>query len=229
MPEPGGPIPRSGPMPQSPRATEPAEALTRSTGDLDQVSDEALVQALIAKQSHAARVLWQRFSPMVRRIARRTLGPVSDAEDLVQDVFMQLFAKVHTLRDPRALKAFIISVTTLTLRRELRRRKLRSWLGLRPDPLAGDLRVVHPDPIGRAALERFYSVLDRLDVRDRTAFALRYIEGLPMNDVAAALGVSLATAKRSLAHAQRRVLLHVERDPLLADYLALALGDENRD
>jgi RNA polymerase sigma-70 factor (ECF subfamily) len=216
-------------MPQSPHVTEPAKALARSTGDLEQVSDEVLVQALLEKQSHAARVLWQRFSPMVRRIVRRTLGPVSDAEDLVQDVFMQLFAKVHTLRDPRALKAFIISVTTLTLRRELRRRKLRGWLGLRPDPLAGDLRVVHPDPIGRAALERFYAVLDRLDVRDRTAFALRYIEGMAMNDVAAALGVSLATAKRSLAHAQRRVLLHVERDPLLADYLAMALGEEDRD
>jgi RNA polymerase sigma-70 factor (ECF subfamily) len=88
---------------------------------------------------------------------------------------------------------------------------------------------VHPDPIGRAALERFYTVLDRLDVRDRTAFALRYIEGMAMNDVAAALGVSLATAKRSLAHAQRRVLLHVERDPLLADYLAMALGEADRD
>ena len=194
-------------------------------GDLDEEPDEALVRALKENQSDAPRAVWDRFSPMVRRIARRTLGPVSDAEDLVQDVFMQLFAKVHTLREPRVLKAFIISITTLTLRRELRRRKLRSWLGLRPDPLAVDLRVVHPDPIGRAALERFYQVLDRLDARERTAFALRYIEGLPLNDVASALGVSLATAKRSLAHAQRRVLLHVERDPLLVDYLAQALGE----
>jgi RNA polymerase sigma-70 factor (ECF subfamily) len=199
-----------------------------SSNNREQDPDEALVHALIAKQSHAARVVWQRFSPMVRRIVRRTLGPVSDAEDLVQDVFMQLFTKVHTLRDPKLLKAFTISITTLTLRRELRRRKLRSWLGLRPDPLAVDLRVVYPDPVGRAALERFYSVLDRLDARERTAFALRFIEGLTMNDVAAALGVSLATAKRSLAHAQRRVLLHVERDPLLADYLAQALREANR-
>jgi RNA polymerase sigma-70 factor (ECF subfamily) len=219
-----------GSVPLSQLVAESAEALTRSTGDLDQATDEVLVRALIAKHSHAPRVLWQRFSPMVRRIVRRTLGPTSDAEDFVQEVFMQLFAKVHTLRDPRVLKAFIISVTTLTLRRELRRRKLRSWLGLRPDPLATDLRVVHPDPIGRAALERFYAVLDRLDVRERTAFALRYIEGLSMNDVAAALGVSLATAKRSLAHAQRRVLLHVERDPLLSDYLAVAsLEKDERD
>ncbi|HKO93915.1 MAG TPA: sigma-70 family RNA polymerase sigma factor [Polyangiaceae bacterium] len=201
--------------------------MARSAGDLELASDEALALALIAKQAHAERVLWLRFAPLARRIVRRTLGPASDAEDLVQDVFMQLFMKVHTLREPRALKAFIISVTTLTLRRELRRRKLRSWLGLRRDPLAGDLRVVHPDPVGRAALERFYALMDGLHVRDRTAFALRYIEGMPLNEVAAALGVSLATAKRCLVRAQRRVLLLVERDPLLADYLTPAFGGDD--
>ena len=89
--------------------------------------------------------------------------------------------------------------------------------------------MVHPDPVGRAALERFYAVLERLHTRDRAAFVLRYIEDMPLHEVAAALGVSLATAKRCLARAQRRVLLLVERDPLLADYLGRALGGEARD
>jgi RNA polymerase sigma-70 factor (ECF subfamily) len=181
--------------------------------------DEALVRALIAKRTEAARTVWQRFSPMVRRIIRRSLGPVSDAEDLVQEVFMQLFAKVHKLREPKVLKAFIISITTLTIRQELRRRKLKSWLGLRPDAAALDMRVVQPDPIAREALLRFYSLLDRFNPRDRTAFVLRYIEGLELVEVASALGVSLATTKRSLAHVQERLARFVERDPLLADYL----------
>jgi RNA polymerase sigma-70 factor, ECF subfamily len=232
VPEPGGSlpaIPRSFQRPPQGGDAEPAQALVQPANDLDQASDEALVHALLSQHGSAARVLWQRFSPMVRRIVRRTLGPASDAEDLVQDAFLQLFAKVHTLREPRALKAFIITVTTLTVRRELRRRKLRSWLGLLPDPSAGDLCGVHPDPVGRAALERFYSVLDRLDVRERTAFALRHIEGMAMSDVAGALGVSLATAKRSVAHAQRRVQLHVERDPLLSDYLSQAFAEDGSD
>jgi RNA polymerase sigma-70 factor, ECF subfamily len=201
------------------------ERSTCSSPELERADDETLARALVAREEPAPGVAWLRFSPMVRRIIRRTLGPVSDAEDLLQDVFIQLFAKVHTLREPKVLKAFIISITTLTLRRELRRRKVRSWLGLRPDAASLDLRVVHPDPIGRAALERFYLLLDRLDVRDRTAFVLRVIEGLEVSEVAAALGVSLATAKRSLARAQQRVLLHVERDPLLADYLNVALRE----
>jgi RNA polymerase sigma-70 factor (ECF subfamily) len=222
LPEPGRPLP------VTPPAAEPIERLALSNAELNHDEEEALVHGLIAKHPHAARAAWERFSPMVRRIVRRTLGPANDAEDLVQEVFMQLFAKVHTLREPKALRAFVTSFTTLTLRREFRRRKLRSWLGLRTEPVTADLRVVHPDPIGRAALERFYQVLDRLDARDRTAFVLRFIEGFAIAEVAAALGVSLATAKRSLVHSQRRVLLHVERDPLLADYLAAALQGGER-
>jgi RNA polymerase sigma-70 factor (ECF subfamily) len=150
-------------------------------------------------------------------------------DDLVQEVFLRLFTRVHTLREPKALKAFVISITTLTLRQELRRRKLRSWLGLRSDPASIDLRVVHPDPLGREALERFYRLLDQFNARDRTAFVLRHLEAMEMDEVAAALGVSLATAKRSVARCQRRMQANVERDPVLRDYLTSAFGRRGND
>jgi RNA polymerase sigma-70 factor (ECF subfamily) len=196
---------------------------------LGRMDDEALARALIAQQPAAARVAWQRFAPLVRRIVRRGIGPVGEVEDLVQDVFLRLFTKVHTLREPKVLEAFVISITTLTLRQELRRRKLKSWLGLRPDPAAIDLRVVHPDPLAREALERFYVLLDHFSARDRTAFVLRFLEGMELNEVALALGVSLATAKRCLARGQRRMQTYVERDPLLRDYLTSAFGRRGRE
>jgi RNA polymerase sigma-70 factor (ECF subfamily) len=198
------------------------EQTARWGAGLGRMDDEALACALIAQQPAAARIAWQRFSPLVRRIVRRAIGPVGDVEDLVQDVFLRLFAKVHSLREPKVLKAFIISITTLTLRQELRRRKLKSWLGLRADPAALDLRVVHPDPMARQALERFYALLDHMSARDRTAFVLRFLEGMELIEVAAALAVSLATAKRCLARAQRRMQSYVERDPLLREYLTAA-------
>jgi RNA polymerase sigma-70 factor, ECF subfamily len=205
------------------------EQLQCSSQSREHGGDAALARALAAKDAPASRQAWERFSPLVRRIVRRTLGPATDVEDVVQLVFMQLFAKVHTLREPQALAAFIISITSLTLRRELRRRKLESWLGLRSDGAVADLRVVQPDPMAREALRRFYSLLDRFSARDRTAFVLRFIEGLPLNEVATALGVSLATAKRSVTRVQQRVQLLVERDPALSEYLASTLGRPDRE
>lgn len=195
------------------------EPTARWGAGLGRMDDEALARALIAGQPQAARIAWQRFSPLVRRILRRALGPGGEVEDLVQDVFLRLFTKVSALREPKVLPAFVISIATFTLRQELRRRKLKSWLGLRPDPAISDLRVVHPDPLAREALERFYALLGQFSVRDRTAFVLRFLEGMELSEVAAALGVSLATAKRSIARGQRRMQAAVERDPLLRDYL----------
>jgi RNA polymerase sigma-70 factor (ECF subfamily) len=195
------------------------EMQVRAFVGLADADDEKLARALIAKDANAATVAWERFAPLVRRILRRALGPGQNAEDLVQEVFLRLFLKVHELREPKALGAFIISITTLTVRSELRRRRARSWLGLSPDAAALDLRVVHPDPAGRQALKRFYELLDRFNTRDRMAFVLRYIEGMSLVEVSDALGVSISTAKRSLLYVRRRLADHVQRDPLLADYM----------
>ena len=133
---------------------------------------------------------------------------------------MCVFQKASTLREPQALKAFVITVTAFTVRGELRRRWSRRWLRRqRPQTGPGQL-VSNQDIESREALRRFYNILDRVGTQDRTAFVLRYIEGMPLEDVAAALDVSVATAKRRLARVWDRVVLLAERDTALVDYLS---------
>ena len=183
------------------------------------VSDDAtLARALIARDPHAPRVVWQRFAPMVFRMLRRTLGADHDLDDLAQEVFLCVFDKVKSLREPKALKAFVISVTVLTTRHELRRRWVRRWVKLSGKTDAAELEVVTPDTDAREALARFYKILDRVNTTDRTAFVLRFMEGLELAEVATALDLSLATTKRRLARVWARVLLLVERDPVLVEY-----------
>lgn len=188
--------------------------------ELVESSDAKLARALMAREKDASKIAWARFSPMVRRIMRRSLGPERDVEDAVQDVFLCVFDKVPTLRNPAALRAFIISVAVRTLRYEIRRRRVRSWLRLTGDTETPDLRVVHPDTDSREALVRFYRILDRINARDRTAFTLHYIEGMEVPDVAAALGVSVPTTRRCLARARERLVLFAGRDPLLIQYVS---------
>jgi RNA polymerase sigma-70 factor (ECF subfamily) len=58
-----------------------------------------------------------------------------------------------------------------------------------------------------------------MNAEARMAFVLRHVEGLELTEVAAALDVSLATAKRRLQHADKRLRAAAERDPLLANYV----------
>jgi RNA polymerase sigma-70 factor (ECF subfamily) len=182
------------------------------------VDDPTLVAGLVARDPRAATLLWRRFAPMVFRMLRRMLGPGSDIEDLAQEVFLCVFQKVPRLRDPQALKAFVASVTVLSVRHELRRRYIRrrALPFLRPGPPETETMTRGAD--AREALLRFYRILNGLTPRTRSALVLRFIEAMDLTEVAAALGVSLATTKRLLARGWTKVALQTERDPFLAQY-----------
>ena len=188
--------------------------------ELSEVSDAALACELQARSPDAARVVWQRYSPLVRRMLARSLGPGRDVEDSLQEVFLCLFNKVSELRNPAALRAFIVSIAIRTLRHEIRRRKLRSWLRLDGNVAVEDLRAVNPDPDAREALIRFYALLDRINTRDRSVFVLHVIEGMDIEAIAEALEVSVPTIRRCFARARERISLLAGRDPMLVDYVS---------
>lgn len=189
-------------------------------GQLTSADDATLARAMMAGDVQAPRVAWGRFAPMVHRMLKRTFGPSQDVEDMVQDVFMCLFRKVGGLREPKSLKAFVISITAMTIKYELRQRRVRRWVHL-----SGALsevegpRTEQPDAATRQALNSFYAILDRLSARDRTAFVLRFFEGLELVQVADALGISVSTTKRHLSRIWQRVTLLVQRAPELSSFL----------
>jgi len=195
-----------------------------TTANWATVEDADLARALIERNPEAPRAVWTRFSPLVRRIVRRSLGPEQDVEDLVQDVFASLFAKPDRLREPAALKAFIVSVTLHNISYELRRRRVRRWVGLSPTSELPDIRVVESNPESREALIRFYRILDGVRNRDRMAFVLRYVDGMEVADVAKAMDTSVPTARRCFTRAYKRVALLASRDPFLAEYLVALPG-----
>jgi RNA polymerase sigma-70 factor (ECF subfamily) len=192
--------------------------------NLSRAEDVDLARALIEGNAQAPRAVWARYSPMVRRIVRRSLGPQQDVEDVVQDVFASLFAKPSRLREPAALKAFIVSVALHNVSYELRRRRVRRWVGLSHTSELPDIRVVEANPESREALSRFYRILDNVRTRDRNAFVLRFVEGMEVADVAAAMQTSVPTARRCFTRAFKRVALLASRDPFLADYLSELKG-----
>src|SRR5947208_2049719 len=111
-----------------PVSQQPSRLAYLPSSQLDKADDGTLALALIAGDLHASRIAWTRFSPMVTRMLRRAFGPAHDVDDMVQDVFLCLHRKVGGLREPRSLKAFVISVTAMTIRYELRQRRVKKWL-----------------------------------------------------------------------------------------------------
>jgi RNA polymerase sigma-70 factor (ECF subfamily) len=180
-------------------------ALDPSTRSGAGPSDAALVLAARAGEAWAQEALFRRHASMVNGLAYRLMGRDSDVDDLVQESFAQAFAGLGRLEDPQSFAKWLGSVVVRTASKILRRRRLLTRLGLRrsAEPVDVDTvasRVAAPDVV--AELRRTYERLERLPVDLRVALVLRRIEGMALDEVAAALGVSLATAKRRIVAAE---------------------------
>jgi RNA polymerase sigma-70 factor, ECF subfamily len=184
--------------------------------DRRSASDGDVARALATKESWAAVETWHRFSPMVLTLAKRTLGSQTEAEDVAQEVFCRVYRKIRTLREPDRFRSFIYTAALRVLQSELHRKKLRAWLSFeRPEVL--DLVGCEPlDVESRDLLRKLYAALDRLAARDRIVFVLRRVESMSIEDIAAHMGISESTAKRSLAHASSRLSHWLDDEPRLA-------------
>lgn len=209
------------PLPKPPSQTAQIHRLPTQRAE-----DAALVEAARRGDDRAAEVIWERFFPLVRSIARRTLGPSGEVSDLVQESFLQLFRTLAELRDPTALRSYLIGITMRVLGTELRKRRVRRWLRLTDSGAVPDVAADDDDLDAREALARLYAALDRVGDDERVVFVLRHVQGLELTEVAAALDISLATTKRRLQKGMARLTAMAERDPVLSTYLGPALEGE---
>ena len=187
--------------------------------DAGDTSDAELARALRTGSAWAVAETWHRFAPGVIMFARRALGSEAEAEDVAQEVFWRVFAKSKTLRAPERLRSFVFSFAIRVLKTELRRKRARAWLSFRQPETLVDMGSELTDMESRDLLRRFYALLDRLTPRHRLVFALRHLESMTVEEVAAHMQVSISTVKRALERATSKLSIWIEADPGLAEFL----------
>ncbi len=178
-------------------------------------ADAETVQRAAAGDRAACAALFRAYAPAVAETCARLLRSRTDAEDVVHDTFVQAFRELHSLRDPAAIRAWILRIAVSQVHRVFRRRRLRQALGLEA---AGDVvsleRLLATDASPEERLEVSRAEIALRDVTDRarTAWILRRIEGYSLEEVAIACDVSLATVKRDVTIADERVKRAVAGD-----------------
>ncbi len=186
-------------------------------------SDLSVVQALKDGHRVGAARLFDRYHVHVRRVLLHVLGPDTELADLIQEVFLSAIDSIGGLRDPSALKSWLSSVAVHTARKHLRHRKRMRLFDLFPadDPP----ERVDPnafDPETDEAVRATYRVLDSLSTEDRLVFALRYIDGRELADLAVLCESSVSTIKRRLSRATERFAKSARREASLEGFLKTA-------
>lgn len=209
-------IPTTTPKPQNASRTGGNAAVVRLPQPAR--TDEEIVRGMRDGEAWAAAALLDRYGTLVERIVRRIMGHDPDLADLVQDAFATILSSVSQVRDEKALKGWIAQVAAHTAHHAIRRRKLTRLIFFwqkdeAPEPSC------EIDVGAREGVLRVYKALEKLPADERVAFALRTIDEMPLEDVASACGVSLATIKRRLARAEQRFAAIVRGDPVLEGWM----------
>ena len=183
------------------------------------VSNVALVAALQAGRIEARKVLFDRYSDEIERLLYRVLGPDPELGDLLQDVFVAALTSIHQLRDPQALAGWLRGIAVRKARKCILKRQRWRFIQLAPPSELPETEALVPPAEVSEALRCTYKVLRRLPADERVAFALRFIDGMELSQVAEACGVSLATIKRRLSRAQASFTRLAAEQPALVEWL----------
>lgn len=156
-------------------------------------NDSALVVAIRSGDQSAMGTLYDRYSPIVYAVALRVLGDTGSAEDVLQDVFMQLWRNPTAFDASRgSLGAWLAVIARNRAIDALRKRK--------PENDLDDVIVsVEPDMAGEAdrarVREKVRAALSSMPDPQRKALELAYYEGLTHSEIAAKTGEPLGTIK----------------------------------
>jgi len=194
---------------------------------MDEMSEAEAIRLAIAGDHDGFERLYELHSRRVYSLCLRLAGNPSDAEDLAQEAFLQLFRKIHTFRGESRFSTWLHRMT-LNVVLMKRRRKRHPEVSLdataehddadsKPmiDPGAPDLKLT--GALDRVNIEK---ALQKLPKGYREMFILHDVEGYEHNEIAGLLGCSVGNSKSQLFKARvklRQLLREVVRSRARAD------------
>ena len=181
-------------------------------------SDRAAVAMVCGGDSEAFQSLVERHSKYVFHVAYRLTGSSQDAEDVVQETFLKAYRQLSRFEARADFRTWLHRIAMNCSIDLIRARRSRE-VGQDPSDLeaaaAGESARATGFAPDRLTLsveidERVRAALDGLTTMERAAFMLRHVEGRPIREVSAALGLKTEATKNSIFRAVRKMRAALE-------------------
>ena len=176
-----------------------------------------LIERCKAGDGLAFREVFRSHRADVARLVQRMTGRPSDLEDLVQEVFLQVYRSIKDFRGQSRFSTWLYRVTVNVVLMQRRAARSRPVLNEAPeDGFGADLRELPDDQVARARrVAAFYRLLDRLSDKKRAVFVLHELEGLSPGEIAKVVSAPVLTVRTRLFYARRELLALLREEPSL--------------
>ncbi|HEX8186683.1 MAG TPA: RNA polymerase sigma factor [Blastocatellia bacterium] len=170
-------------------------------------SDLQLARAAAAGDAAAFERLYEQHHKRVYSLCLRMLGEPSQAEDLTQEVFLQVYKKIGSFRGDSAFTTWLHRLTVNQVLMHFRKRGVKlehtseegDFTNVVETPLQSTRRISMVD---RLALEK---AISELPPGYRTVFVLHDVQGYEHEEISNLLDVSIGTSKSQLHKARMRL------------------------
>ena len=191
--------------------------VTATETETTQATDYALAQRAADGDMQAFEELYGRHNRRVYSLCLRMTGNAAEAEDLAQEVFIQLFRKVGSFRGDSAFTTWLHRLTVNQVLMHFRKRSVRDEKttdeGEVPEQrVLGTGNPGQMPVVDRIALDK---AIAQLPPGYRTVFVLHDVEGHEHEEIARMLGCSVGTSKSQLHKARMKLrnLLRQQNPP----------------
>lgn len=178
--------------------------------------DRLLVDALKGGERDSFALMVTKYRESVIRICRGYVGSYEDAEDLAQEVFIEVYRSISKFRGDSQFTTWLYRMAVNKSLNYLRYHKNRFRLYKSGESAGEETLINHPDDIRtddgaidsdhRTALRE---ALDKLSENQRTAFILNKYEELSYNEVADVMESTLATIESLIFRARQNLRKHL--------------------
>jgi RNA polymerase sigma-70 factor (ECF subfamily) len=185
---------------ESPSNPKPSDNRTsNSETEIGAVDDTTMLTRIGQRDENAMEAVFRRYSGPVYSVALRVLRDTGQAEDILQEVFLQLWRKPAAFVENRgSLGAWLVVIARNRAIDVLRRRK--------PSDSVDDVVLTSPINVADEAernivMQRVRGVIANLPEEQRRTLDLAYFEGLSHTEIASRTGDPLGTVKTRIRQA----------------------------
>jgi RNA polymerase sigma-70 factor (ECF subfamily) len=181
--------------------------------------DATLIARAQDGDTSAFRQLFVKHRDTVSRIVYRMIGPSPEVEDVVQDVFLNVYRSLPSFRGESKFSTWLYRLATNVTKMHLRRGRSRPRFSDVEVPEAPhqsaptDTPEVHVERAER--VRALYRLLDELSEKKREVLVLHDLEGVAAKDIAETLEIPVLTVRTRLFYARKELYAALAAEPSL--------------
>ena len=177
--------------------------------------DHSLVQLLQKGNVVAFDSLFEVYSSKLFCFALKYLKNVTDTEELVQDVFVQVWEHRDALKSELSFKSYLFTVTLNKIRKHFNKKaiSLRYLESLGHDPELTDNEKIQNDDY-ESILQQVYLIIDQMPPRRREIFMKSKLEGKSSKEIAIELNISYGTVDNQVSEALKFIRSRLNNNSL---------------